>query len=337
MTRLSRPTTLVAVALLALVALTAAGCAKTTASVDAVARVNGTDILKSTIDKQIAQMKKASPSTFESTQGVQIEQQYRAQILNGLIDLALVREAGKSLGVTITAKQIDDYVAGLEQQYGSKAALETAMKTAGFDMAMLRDQISNSLLMDGVSSKVASGSPAPTAAQIKAYYDANKANFATPAQVHAEHILFAVKDKALAQTVLAKVKSGGDFKALAKQYSTDPGSKNTGGDLGWAASSAYVSEFAGAVDKMKVNDVRLVETQFGWHIIKLLGRRAATQQTLAAATPAVTQTLQQNAKSDAFSAYLLGLRSKAKIEILDPALKKLVDAANAATPKTTTP
>lgn len=337
MTRLSRPTTLVAVALLALVALTAAGCAKSAASADAIARVNGTDILKTTIDKQIAQMKKASPATFESTQGVQIEQQYRAQILSGLIDLALVREAGKSVGVTVTTKQIDDYIAGLEQQYGSKAALETAMKTAGFDMAMLRDQINNSLLMEGVSSKVASGSAAPTAAQIKTYYDANKSTFATPAQVHAEHILLATKDKTLAQTVLAKVKAGGDFKALAKQYSTDPGSKDTGGDLGWAASSAYVPEFADAVDKMKVNDVRLVETQFGWHIIKLLGRRAATQQTLAEATPVVTQTLQQNAKSEAFSAYLLGLRSKAKIEILDPALKKLIDAANAATPKTTTP
>jgi foldase protein PrsA len=336
MTRLFRPTTLVAVTLLALVALTAAGCAKTAASADAIARVNGTDILKTTIDKQIAQMKKASPTTFESTQGVQIEQQYRAQILNGLIDLQLVREAGKTAGVTVTTKQIDDYVSGLEQQYGSKAALETAMKSAGFDMAMLRDQINNSLLMEGVSSKVASGSAAPTAAQIKAYYDANKATFATPAQVHAEHILLATKDKTLAQTVLAKVKAGGDFKALAKQYSTDPGSKNTGGDLGWAASSAYVPEFAAAADAMKVNDVRLVETQFGWHIIKLLGRRAATQQTLAEATPAVTQTLQQNSKSEAFSAYLLGLRSKAKIEILDPALKKLIDAANAA-PAATTP
>jgi parvulin-like peptidyl-prolyl isomerase len=85
---------------------------------------------------------------------------------------------------------------------------------------------------------------------------------------------------------------------------------------------------------MKVNDVRLVESTFGWHVIKLLGHRAATQQTLAEATPAVTQTLQQNAKSDAFAAYLAGLRSKAKIEILDPALKKLIDAANATPAKT---
>ena len=329
MTRINRPVTLVLGAALVLSALVVAGCSKSAAAGDAIARVNGVDIAKATIDKQIAQMKKASPATFESTQGVAIEQQYRAQILDGLIDLALVREAGKSLGVSVTAKQIDDYVTGLEQQYGSKAALETAMKTAGFDMAMLREQIENSLLMDAVSSKVASGSPAPTAAQVKAYYEANKTQFATPAQIHAEHILFAAKDKSKAQTVLAKVKSGADFAALAKQYSTDPGSKDKGGDLGWAAPTAYVTEFADAVDSMKVGDSRLVETQFGWHVIKLLGKRAATQQTLAEATPAVTQTLQQNARSDAFSKYLTGLRKKAKIEILDEGLKKLIDATNA--------
>jgi parvulin-like peptidyl-prolyl isomerase len=335
MTRLSRPTALVAAVLVVLVAAAAVGCSKSTASADVIARVNGVDILKATVDKQIAQMKKASPATFEATQGVQIEQQYRAQIVDGLIDLSLVSEAAKTLGVAVTSKQIDDYIKGLQQQYGSQAALETAMKTAGFDMAMLREQINNSLLMQAVSSKVATGSAAPTAAQIKAYYDANKTQFSTPAQVHAEHILLATKDKALAQTVLAKVKAGGDFAALAKQYSTDPGSKDKGGDLGWAAPTAYVTEFAGAVSGMKVNDVKLVQSQFGWHIIKLLGRRAATQQTLAEATPAVTSTLEQNAKSNAFAAYLKGLRSKAKIEILDPALKKLIDAASA--PAVTTP
>lgn len=328
MTRLTRPVTLILGAALVLSALAVAGCSKA-ASADAIARVNGTEILKTTVDKQIAQMKKASPATFESTQGVVIEQQYRAQILDGLIDLSLVQTAGKDLGVSVTKKQIDDYVAGLVQQYGSQAALDTAMKTAGFDMTMLREQITNSLLMDAVSSKVASGSPAPTAAQIKTYYTSNKATFSTPAQVHAEHILLAVKDKALAKTVLAKAKNGDDFAALAKKYSTDPGSKDKGGDLGWAASSAYVPEFGKAVDAMKKDEIRLVESDFGWHIIKLLGKRAATEQTLAEATPAVTSALQQNARADAFAKYLDGLRKKAKIEILDAGLKKLIDESNA--------
>ena len=330
MTRLSRPTMLAAAALLVLVALGAAGCNK--ASADAIARVNGTDILKATIDNQIAQMKKQSPATFEATQGAAIEQQYRAQLLDAQIDLALIQEAAKTLGVKVETKQIDDYVTGLEQQYGSKAALETAMKTAGFDLAMLREQISNSLLMDAVSSKVASGSAAPTADQIKTYFEANQAQFSTPAQVHAEHILLATADKATAESVLKKVKAGNDFAALAKQYSTDPGSKDKGGDLGWAASSAYVPEFATAVDAMKVEEARLVESQFGWHVIKLLGRRPATNQTLAEATPVVTQTLTQNARADAFSSYIEGLRKKATIEIFDEKLKAILDTANAAAP-----
>ncbi len=337
MTRHSRPTAIVVAAVLVLVALAAAGCSKSgAASADVIARVNGVDILKTTIDKQIAQMKLQSPKTFESTQGVQIEQQYRAQLLDNLIRQELVDEAAKKLGVDVTTKQVDDYMAGLQQQYGSQAALDTAMKTAGIDLATLREQIKNSLLTDAVSSKVASGSPTPTAAQIKAYYDANKSQFGTPAQVHAEHILLATKDKALAQTVLAKVAAGGNFAALAKQYSTDPGTKDNGGDLGWAAPSAYVTEFAGAVESMKVGDVKLVQSQFGWHIVKLLGRRAATQQTLQEATAAVTQTLQQNAKANAFATYLADLRKKATIEIFDKKLEALINAVTASS-KTTTP
>ena len=338
MSRHSRPTAIVVAAVVLLVAFAAAGCSKSgPASADVIARVNGVDILKTTIDAQIAQMKAQSPQTFEATQGVQIEQQYRAQLLDNLIRQELVKEAAKSLGVTVTTKQVDDYVAGLVQQYGSQTALDAAMKTAGIDTAALREQITNSLLTDAVSSKVASGGPAPTVAQIKAYYDANKSQFGTPAQVHAEHILLATKDKALAQTVFAKVKAGGDFAALAKQYSTDPGTKDNGGDLGWAAPSAYVTEFADAVDTMKVNDVKLVQSQFGWHIVKLLGRRAATQQTLQQATAAVTQTLQQNATADTFATYLAGLRKKATIEIFDKKLEALINAATASGSATTTP
>lgn len=336
MTRLFRPTALLALALITLLAVAAAGC-KPAVPADAIARVNGTDILKATVDKQIAQLKKASPASFEGTAGAAVEDQYRAEIVDDLIDLTLVQEAGKSLGVSVTTKQIDDYIAGLEQQYGSKAALETAMKTAGFDMAMLREQIGNSLLMEAVRSKVASDGPIPTDAQIKEFYDANKSTFAVPEQVHAGHILFASKDKALAQQVMAKVKAGSDFAALAEQYSTDPGSKTKGGDLGWASSSAYVPEFKAAVDDMKVDQVRLVESTFGWHVIKLLGRRAATQKTLAEATSAVTQQLQQNAKSEAFTAYLDGIRKKATIEIFDPALKKILDQANAVSAPAATP
>ncbi|HEY5506008.1 MAG TPA: peptidylprolyl isomerase, partial [Coriobacteriia bacterium] len=205
------------------------------------------------------------------------------------------------------------------------------MKTAGFDMAMLRDQITNNLLAQAVSSKVTTGAITVTDAQVKSYYDQNKTQFSTPAQVHAEHILVGTTDTVLAQSILTQVKGGSDFATLAKKYSTDPGSKAAGGDLGWAAPTAYVTEFAGAVGSMKVNEVRLVKSQYGYHIIKLLGRRAASSQTLAEATAQIKQTLESSARSNKFGAYISDLQKKATITILDPALKKIIDANTAQT------
>jgi foldase protein PrsA len=324
-----RYTRSVAVALAASLALLAFGATGCGPSKTAIAVVNGSEIPKTAVDSQIAQMKKAAPASFEGSAGVEVEKQYRAQILDSLIQLELIKEAAKSLKVSVTAKQIDDYVAQLEQQYGGKEALATAMKSAGFDMTTLRDQINNNLLAEAVGTKVTTGTINVTDAEIKTYYDANKAQFASPAQVNAQHILVAAKDKSLAQSLLTQIRGGGDFAALAKKNSTDPGSKDKGGDLGWAAPSAYVTEFAEAVTEMKVKDVRLVETQYGWHIIKLLGRRAATSQTLAEATTQIKSTLEQKARSDKFTTYITDLEKKAKIEILDPALKKIIDGNKA--------
>jgi foldase protein PrsA len=330
MTRHSRPVAIALVALLAFAGVAATGC-KSTPSATAIAVVNNVEIPKSAVDAQIAQMKKASPASFEGTAGIQVETQYRAQVLNSLIQLELIKEAAKTLGVSVTAKQIDDYVSQLQTQYGGKDALDSAMKTAGFDMAMLREQITNNLLAQAVSSKVTTGAITITDAQVKAYYDQNKTQFSTPAQVHAEHILVSTTSTVLAQSILSQVKSGGDFAALAKKYSTDPGSKSSGGDLGWAAPSAYVTEFADAVSAMKVNEVRLVKSQYGYHVIKLLGRRAASSQTLVEATAQIKTTLESSARSDKFGTYISNLQKKATINILDAALKKIIDANTAQT------
>jgi foldase protein PrsA len=326
MTRPSARTVAVALAvLLVAVGLAATGCKAAAPSAAAIAVVNGVEIPKSAVDAQIAQMKKASPQSFVGTAGVQVETQYRAQVLNSLIQLELIKEAAKGLGVSVTTKQVDDYVAQLQTQYGGATALAAAMTSAGFDMTTLREQISNNLIAQAVSDKVTTGTVNVTDAQILAYYNTNKAQYTTPAQVHAEHILVSATDTVLANSLFTQVKAGGNFATLAAKYSTDPGSKTKGGDLGWAAPSSYVTEFANAVNTMKVGDVRLVKSTYGWHIIKLLGKRAAAAQTLAQATASIKSTLEQTAKSTTFSTYLAGLEKKATIQILDATLKKIID------------
>lgn len=111
-----------------------------------------------------------------------------------------------------------------------------------------------------------------TEESVKGYYDDHKVQFASP-QVKASHIL--VKDETLIKEIKAKLDAGGDFAALAKEHSADPGSKNDGGSLGWFKKTDMVGPFAEAAfaaDKGTVTDP--VQTRFGFHIIKVEDTRA---------------------------------------------------------------
>jgi peptidyl-prolyl cis-trans isomerase C len=90
-------------------------------------------------------------------------------------------------------------------------------------------------------------------------------------QWRASHIL--VKDRALAEELLKKVKQGSSFESLAKQYSSCP-SKSQGGDLGWFGPGQMVAPFESAVKGISSGSVSdVVQTQFGYHIVKKTGQR----------------------------------------------------------------
>jgi peptidyl-prolyl cis-trans isomerase D len=128
--------------------------------------------------------------------------------------------------------------------------------------------------------------------EIEAKYKDNLSTYSTPDQIRASHILFKTegKDEAavkkVAESVLAKVKAGGDFAALAKQYSDDDLSKKNGGDLDYFGRGTMVKEFdeaAWALQPGQISD--LVKSQFGFHIIKVVDKKAATTKTLAEVRP----------------------------------------------------
>jgi peptidyl-prolyl cis-trans isomerase D len=128
--------------------------------------------------------------------------------------------------------------------------------------------------------------------EIEARYKDNLSTYSTPDQIRASHILFKTegKDEAavkkVAESVLAKVKAGGDFAALARQYSDDELSKKNGGDLDYFGRGTMVKEFdeaAWALQPGQISD--LVKSQFGFHIIKVVDKKAATTKTLAEVRP----------------------------------------------------
>ena len=128
-------------------------------------------------------------------------------------------------------------------------------------------------------------------AQLKTYYDEQKGKtperFTQPEQRRVSHILLPVANpsedaavKAKAEGILKRAQGGEDFAKLAKEFSLDTGSASQGGDLGWSERKVWVTPFADAAYSMKVDEIRgPVKTQFGYHILKLVGIQPQTVKT----------------------------------------------------------
>jgi len=175
--------------------------------------------------------------------------------------------------------------------------------------------------------------PEPEAAVLKAVYDADLARFSTPEERRASHILInfgadkeAAEKKALA--LKARLDSGADFAALAREASDDPGSKSGGGDLGWVRRGLMTPKFEQALYELQPGKVSApVETEFGWHLIKLSEVKAA--QTKPFADPAVqAELLQTYRQRDAEQRYQdladkLGQLAFENAASLEPVAKEL--------------
>lgn len=146
-----------------------------------------------------------------------------------------------------------------------------------------------------------------TQQQIEAKYQQNAKTYSTPEQVRASHILLKTegKDDAAvkkqAEEILKKVKAGGDFAALAKQYSEDEGSKTKGGDLDYFGKGIMDKAFEDAAWALEPGKISgLVKSQFGYHIIKLVDKKAAVTKTIADVRPQLEdQVKMENAQAAA--------------------------------------
>jgi peptidyl-prolyl cis-trans isomerase C len=126
----------------------------------------------------------------------------------------------------------------------------------------------------------------------------------------ARHIL--VKDETEAKNIVATLKKGGSFEKIAAEKSEDTGSKNRGGDLDWGAPARYVKPFGDALTKLKKGQITdpPVQTQFGWHIIRLDDERATKIPPFEEIKNNIQQQMQQQTVQKAIAE----LRAKAKIE-----------------------
>ncbi len=172
-------------------------------------------------------------------------------------------------------------------------------------LAFQRDKLLMEILLGQIAKT------AVTDAALKATYEEAKKAQKPETEVHARHIL--VPEEADAKAALKRVKGGEDFAKVAKEVSKDPGSE--GGDLGWFTKGRMVPEFADAAFKLEPGQIsEPVKSPFGWHVIKLEGKRQTTFPPFDEVKDQVTRYVVQKAQGE----LVASLRKNAKIERTEP-------------------
>lgn len=198
----------------------------------------------------------------------------KSQMLDDMVSMELIKQhyAGKEDKVLPDTIQAD--YKSFADQAKKTEAVSKYLKEKNISDATLKDFYYNQYYRQAYFDEVQAGMKTLDQ-DAQAYYDANKASFAVD-EVTASHIL--VESEETAKEVLAKLKAGGDFAALAKEYSTDTQTKDNGGSLGTFGRGQMVQEFEDAAFALNPGEIsEPVKTQYGYHIIKVTDKNQGTK------------------------------------------------------------
>ncbi len=227
----------------------------------------------------------------------------------------MLREAGKSVKA-VTDEELNKVLGEQYKQFGGEPAFKDALTKQNISFDYVKENIRESLLIE-------KWLEAYTASHIKISDDEIMKKYAEDKTASVRHILFLTRDKndkdkadirKKAEEVLAKAKAGEDFAALAKQYSEDPGSKDNGGLYEDFGRGQMVKPFEDASFSLPVGQISdLVETSFGYHIIKVENRKKESR-TIAEARKDIEAALTDQKKQTVVEDYLKQIKEKSGLK-----------------------
>jgi parvulin-like peptidyl-prolyl isomerase len=277
---------------------------------DAVAVVDGEEVAKSDFDALINQAKQSYKNQKREfpAAGSQEYQTLRNQAVQFLVQREQFEQEAADMDVEVTEKQIDARLEQIQKQYfgGDKKKYEQQLKEQGLSDKQVRSDIRAQIVSEKIFEqvtrdvKVADG-------DVEKYYNENKEQYSQPESRDVRHIL--VKTKAKADDLAAQIENGADFAALAKQHSTDTGSKQNGGKL-TISRGQTVAPFDTTAFALKTGDVSPpVKTEFGFHIIEALTAvKAAKTTPLKDVQESIRQQLAQTKKNEAMTKWVDDLK-----------------------------
>lgn len=296
-----------------------------------VVTVNGVKITEGDISKILDARMEQLASRIPPNMKDQYRKQMRKRLVEQMVIEQILTEKEKAKNITVSAADVNEKIGEqMKAQNLSADEFKALLKNYGTTYSEFEQNMKKRLmfekLMDG---EFASKISKPTDEQIKAYYDENKDQFSEPEKIHAKHILIKAADgndpnkgkaeaKAKAEDVLKKLKGGANFEETAKAVSACPSAKN-GGDLGEAPKGSFVPAFEKAAYALEPNQMSdVVETEFGFHIIKLVSHTPASTTSLDQAKDKIAQQLGNKQKEDVVVNYIQQIKKEADIKFVDP-------------------
>lgn len=288
--------------------------------------VDGTPITENDVRDRFMQRFARQFSQMPPDQQAMLQPQIEQMIMSELINKTLLLNAANKEGLKTSEEQIDERFEEIKAQLPEGATIEQLVQSTGQPLEVLRAQMGEEMKIQTLVDSVTSEITKPEEAEVKKYYEEHPDEFKQDQSVQASHILISTqgitdeaeiaKKKAQAESLQAQAaeKKGENFAELATAHSDCP-SKAQGGDLGTFGKGQMVPEFEQAAFSQEVGAVGdLVETQFGYHIIKVTDRKEAEQLAFADVKDELSEGMFQERKSEKMQSYLEELRGEAKIE-----------------------
>jgi peptidyl-prolyl cis-trans isomerase C len=287
--------------------------------------VNGVAITEGQIDAKIMPRLARLGNQLTPAMAEQYKSRMRTQMLEGMILERLLDEHVKKAGIKVSESDVNDKITEILTRQGmSMDTFKSMLQAQGQDFEQVKREIEKTI---GYEKLIDSQLPSKEVNEtdIRAAYELNREQYDTPEQVQASHILIKpdtnnpdanqakAQAKAKAEEMLKQLKAGGDFATLAKNNSDCP-SKTRGGDLGMFTKGQMVQPFEDVAFALKPGELSdVVETQFGYHIIKVAQHKPAEVIPLEKVRPEIEKMVLDTKRAEFFKTYRDKIKAEASI------------------------
>ncbi len=291
------------------------------------ARVNGTDIPSAHLDRALKLFLEKNLQDPASVPADRMKD-VRKQILEGLVDAEVLYQASQAAGIRVDDDTVTQQMRSLRSRFPSDEEFAEYLEGQGLTLDEMKEQVRRNLATEQLVQREVGSKVTVSDEEIADYYEKNNQRMRRSAAVRVSEIFVATAPGAGAsarsrarqkiEAILKEIHAGNDFADLARKYSESPDAKD-GGDMGYISRDGTVPALAEAALRLKVGEISdVVETPYGYHILKVTDKREAGDVTLEEARPRISTLVMQQKEQEALNAYLAGLKASAKIEILTP-------------------